>query len=139
MHQPGYIPNSAQKRLAEEVTRIVHGESGLAEALRITVAAQPGSRTSLDKQTMLSLAGEIPSESLPREQVVGVKFIDMLVHANILPSKSEARRMVAGGGIYLNNEKVSDENLVIENHHLIENEFLLIGVGKKKKVVLQIN
>lgn len=133
-----YVPNSAQKRLAEEVTRIVHGDAGVEEALRITQAAQPGSNTTLDKQTLLALAAEIPSDRLPRSQVVGLKFVDLLVQAKILPSKSEARRMVAGGGIYLNNEKVSDENLVIENLHLIEDEFLLVGVGKKKKVVLQV-
>lgn len=138
MHHEGYVANSAQKRLAAEVTRIVHGEPGLAEALCITQAAQPGSQTSLDRQTLLALAEEIPSERLARELVVGVKFIDMLVHAKILPSKSEARRMVAGGGIYLNNEKVSDESLAIEERHLVENEFLLIGIGKKKKVVLQV-
>lgn len=138
MRHKDYVPNSAQKRLAEEVTRIVHGDEGLEEALRITQAAQPGFHTTLDKQTLLALAAEIPSQRLPREQVVGLKFIDVLVHAKILPSKSEARRMIMGGGIYLNNEKINDENVVIEDSHFIENEFMLIGIGKKKKVILQV-
>ncbi len=138
MQRKDYLPNSAQKRLAEEITRLVHGEEGLTDALRITAAAQPGSHTVLDKETLLALAAELPSEKLPRSQVLGIKMIDMLVHAKILSSKSEARRMVAGGGIYLNNEKVSDENFVIEKQHLIEDAFLLVGIGKKKKVVLQI-
>jgi tyrosyl-tRNA synthetase len=46
--------------------------------------------------------------------------------------------MLAGGGIYLNNKKVMDENLIIESQHLIEGEFLLLGIGKKKKMVLQV-
>jgi tyrosyl-tRNA synthetase len=138
MQSEGYVPNSAQKRLAEEITRIVHGEVGLEDALRVTEAAKPGSHTVLDKTTMHALVSELPNEKLPRHHVVEVKYIDLLVHAKILPSKSEARRMISGGGIYLNNEKVEDENLIILNEHLIENEFLLVGIGKKKKVVIQL-
>ena len=138
MKLPHYVPNTAQKKLAEEVTRIVHGEKGFAEAMRVTEAAQPGSKTALDKETLLALASEIPNAYLPRSEIVGKKLIDILVHSKALGSKSEARRMITGGGIYLNNEKVSNENLVIEDHHVIAGEFLLLGVGKKKKVVLQL-
>jgi tyrosyl-tRNA synthetase len=138
MKRQDYIPNTAQRRLAEEVTRIVHSEQGVAEALRITQAAQPGSRTSLDRTTLLAIAGGIPSTVLPRSAILGTKLIDVLVLTHIMSSKSEARRMIASGGVYLNNEKVGDENLIIESHLLIEGEFLLLGAGKKKKVVLQV-
>lgn len=133
-----YIPNSAQKRLAEEVTRIVRGAQGVEEALRITQAAQPGSHTTLDRQTLLALASEMSNVLLPWETLVGAKLMDVLVNCKVLSSKSEARRMIAGGGLYLNNEKVSDESLIIHENYLIESEFLLLGVGKKKKVVLRI-
>jgi tyrosyl-tRNA synthetase len=138
MQRKGYVPNTAQKKLAEEVTRIVHGDRGVEEALRITEAARPGSATALDKNTLLKLISEIPSSSLPRHEVLGAKLPDLLVHSKILTSKSEARRMIAGGGIYLNNEKVVSENLIIESQHLIEGEYLLLGIGKKKKVILQV-
>lgn len=138
MRSPEYVPNSAQKRLAEEVTRIVHDDKGVEEALRITKAAQPGSRTTLDRATLLALASEIPTITMPRSDVVGHKLIDFLVASKALPSKSEARRMISGGGIYLNNEKIGNENLLIEDHQLIENEFLLLGVGKKKKIVIHV-
>jgi tyrosyl-tRNA synthetase len=138
MQRPNYVPNTAQKKLAEEVTRIVHGTQGVEEALSITEAARPGSATTLDRATLLRLSSEIPSRVLPRSEVVGTKLSDLLVHAKTLESKSEARRMIFGGGIYLNNEKVTHENLIIENKHLIEGEFLLLGIGKKKKVILQV-
>lgn len=138
MARRDYVPNVAQKRLAEEVTRIVHGESGVDEALSITQAARPGSATALNKATMIKLAAEIPSYLLARQEVVGAKLSDLLVHSKVLESKSEARRMIAGGGIYLNNEKIVTENLVVEAKHLIDGEFLLLGIGKKKKVILQV-
>ncbi len=138
MERSDYVPNSAQKRLAEEVTRIVHGEKGVEEARRVTEAAQPGSRTALNRETLLALAKEIPTPTLPRSQILGVKLSEVLVQLNFLSSKSEARRLIAGGGLYLNNEKIDNENLVIEEQHVVEGEFLLVGIGKKKKVLLRI-
>lgn len=139
MQRSDYVPNTAQKRLAEEVTRIVHGEEGVQEALRVTESARPGSHTLLNKAILETLVHEIPSKTLSASQVVGSKLIDLLVTIGLLVSKGEARRMLQNGGIYLNNEKMEDEHLVIENRHLIEKEFMLIGVGKKKKMVLRIS
>ena len=138
MKSETYIPNSAQKRLAEEVTRLVHEDKGVEEALRITQAAQPGSQTLLDRSTLLALTAEIPTITVDRSSIVNMKFVDFLVSSNILASKSEARRLIVGGGVYLNNEKVGNENLIIEDHQLIEGEFLLLGVGKKKKIVIRV-
>lgn len=138
MKRPGYIPNTAQKRLAEEVTRIVHGEEGVKEALRVTESARPGSHTVLNKAILETLSQEIPSTTLSISQVLGCKLVDLLVTAGLLISKGEARRMLLNGGIYLNNEKMVDEHLVIENNHLIDREFMLLGIGKKKKMVIRI-
>lgn len=138
MRRQGYVPNTAQKRLAEEVTRIVHGEKGLEEALRITEAALPGAKTMLDSATLKALAGEIPTHKLAREAVVGVKLVDLFVVSTITTSKGEARRLIANGGIYLNNVKVDDEHYAITASHLIDERYLLIGVGKKKKVLIEV-
>ncbi|HEY4832874.1 MAG TPA: tyrosine--tRNA ligase [Waddliaceae bacterium] len=138
MRSNEYIPNSAQKRLAEEVTRIVHGEKGVEDALRITEAAKPGSHTSLDRTTMLELASELPCVILPRAEVIGMKLVDVLAQSKILTSKSEARRMIVGGGVYINNAKINDADLRLESCHLIDGEFLLLGVGKKRKIVIHV-
>ncbi|MFN0065412.1 MAG: S4 domain-containing protein, partial [Chlamydiales bacterium] len=127
-------PNFAQKRLAQEVTRLIHGEEGLVEAEKITQAARPGAQTELKRDVLQS----IPNKVLPKEIVLGKKAVDLLVEAEIVGSKSEARRLISHGGVYLNNEKVEDEHLILSPNHLVEGKFLLFGVGKKKKIVISI-
>ncbi len=138
MEAADYLPNAAQKRLAEEVTRIVHGQEGLDEAVRVTEAAKPGSETALDSATLLALAADLPSKSLAPSEVVGIRLVDLIVDCGLLSSKGEARRMITGGGTYLNNEKITDDQLILSENHLIENQFLLLGIGKKKKLVVRI-
>jgi tyrosyl-tRNA synthetase len=133
-----YTPNSAQMRLAEEVTRIVHGQEGLDEAIRVTAAAKPGSHTELDSSTLRVLAADLPSKTLPASEVVGIKLVDLIVGCGLLESRGEARRMIIGGGTYINNEKITDDQLILSEIHLIENQFLLLGIGKKKKLVVRI-
>ncbi len=139
MQKKDYIPNTAQKRLADEVTRIIHGETGLQNALRITSAAAPGAKTSLDIATLEALANEALSKTLSKMEVIGVKLIDLLVRVELVPSKSEARRLINGGGVYLNNEKIENENITVENSHLVEGKLFLLGIGKKKKMVVKIH
>lgn len=138
MQRKDYTPNTAQARLAEEVTRLVHGEKGVEEAKRVTEAARPGSHTELNSVTLQALAADLPSKKLLRSEVVGIKLIDLLVLLELVESKGEGRRMIIGGGVYLNNGKVADDQTVIGEKHLIENRFLLVGMGKKKKLVVHV-
>jgi tyrosyl-tRNA synthetase len=138
MKTPGYHPNSAQKRLAQEVTKIVHGEVGLQFARKITTAAAPGAKTQLDAATLSQLAHEHKATDLPLDQVEKAKIVDLIVKAEGAPSKGEARRLIQNGGVYLNNEKISDENYHLEKKDIIESKFVLIAIGKKKKVVIKI-
>ncbi len=64
MLQPGYAPNSAQKRLAEEVTRFVHGEEGLQAALKVTQGMAPGSEAALSAEVLEDLMRDMPHEPL---------------------------------------------------------------------------
>lgn len=138
MCEENYVPNSAQKKLAEEVTKIVHGDKGLEEALKITVAAAPGSKTILDESTLQTLAHEIPTIDFSLEEVLGTSIVDLLVKTQCVPSKSEARRLITGGGIYLNNEKVINDKMIVEKTTCLSGRFLLISVGKKKKILVQL-
>ncbi len=138
MQERHYIPHTAQRRLAEEVTLLVHGKEGLESALSVTQAAKPGAKTLLDLPTFESLAHEIPTKEILLEEVIGSSILDLLMKTEILPSKSEGRRLLAGGGVYLNNEKVIDEKMKIEKTHLVGNRFLLLSLGKKKKIVVKV-
>lgn len=138
MKSSDYVPNTAQKRLAEEVTRIVHGEEGVKTALKVTEGAAPGSKTVLDAQVLENLAAGMPSHTLALAEVVDTKLIDLMVRAGLQASKGDARKLVRNGGVYLNNEQILDENLTVDRQHLISGRLLLIAVGKKNKVLIRI-
>jgi len=139
MSHPGYLPNTAQKKLAEELTHLVHGKDGLEKALRVTEGAAPGAKGStLDIEVLQEIAQDMPNISLPRENVIGHKFTDVAALSGIVGSKGEATRLVAGGGAYLNNEKIDDPSLKIDQDHLIGGQFLLLGMGKKKKILVKV-
>ncbi len=138
MKSSRYVPNTAQKKLSEEVTRIVHGEKGLALAQRVTEAAAPGAKAQLDAETLQAVLKEMPHVLLSKNEVVGQKFVDIAVKTNILPSKGEVNRLIQNGGAYLNDEKVEDTGLRIEEGDLVGGQYLLIGVGKKKKILVKV-
>lgn len=133
-----YVPNTAQKRLAEEVTRIVHGEEGLLTALKVTSGLAPGSSTVLDADTLEAMSGDMPCVSLPADEVVGSKVVDIIVKAGMQASKGDARRLIRNGGVSVNNQKIDDENSVIAADLLIDKRLLLLTVGKKNKLLIRI-
>lgn len=139
MQSPGYIPNTAQKRLAEEVTRIVHGEAGVQTALRVTAGAAPGSEAALDASMLETLAKDMPSHMLQAGEVVDAKLVDLMVKVGLQSSKGEARRLIRNGGVYLNNKQVADENIAVQKEDLIEGKLMLLAVGKKNKVLIRLN
>jgi tyrosyl-tRNA synthetase len=138
MTLPDYLPNTAQKRLAEEVTRIVHGEEALNKAQKATEAAAPGSKTALNVDLLEQISGDMPSKNLSRSEVVEQKLVDLVVHVGLQGSKGDARRLIRNGGVYLNNIKVADENISIQESDLIEGRLLLLALGKKNKILIRI-
>ncbi|EFN56179.1 hypothetical protein CHLNCDRAFT_48743 [Chlorella variabilis] len=138
MQSPGYVANTAQRRLAEEVTRFVHGEEGLRQALKATEALAPGAATKLDADSLEAAAGDAPSASLPRDQVVGAPLADVMVAVGMQPSKAAVRRMIKGGGVRVNNEKVDDELAALGEDDLIDGRLVLIAAGKKNKMLVRV-
>lgn len=138
MSNADYVPNTAQKRLAQEVTRIVHGEEGLSTALRVTQGAAPGANTTLDASTLESISHDMPSYELNAGDVIGQKILDLMIKVGLQPSKGEARRLIKNGGVYVNNEKIADEGASVAQADLIEGRLLLLAAGKKNKVLIKI-
>ncbi|KAI4375745.1 hypothetical protein MLD38_013575 [Melastoma candidum] len=138
MKRPGYVPNTAQRRLAEEVTRFVHGDEGLQEALRATEALRPGAETKLDWKAIEGIAEDLPSYSLPYDEVLNTSVVDLCVLSGLLESKSAARRLLKQGGLYLNNCRVDTESK-IEADDIVDGKVLLLSAGKKNKVVVRIS
>lgn len=138
MQDKEYMPNTAQKRLAEELTRLIHGEEGLAKALKVTEGAAPGSDAALDAESFREIAKDMSSTELPIGEVTGHKFVDIAVKIGLLPSKGEAVRLINNGGAYLNNVRLEDPNFRISDQSLVGGEFLLFGSGKKKKMLVRV-
>ena len=135
---PNTPPNIAQTRLAQEITRFVHGEENLKKALSITQNVKPGSLTSLDIETLENLEKEIPSITLEADLLLKTSIIDLLNYVKLTSSKGESRRLIKNGGVYLNNQKILDAQKTITNEDLIKNKILLLGVGKKKKMIIRL-
>jgi tyrosyl-tRNA synthetase len=94
----------AQRRLAEEMCRFVHGEEELRKVQMASQALFGTEIRHLSKETLREILHDAPTTTLSRESLAdGMPLIDILANAQILPSKGAARKEIAGGGIYVNN------------------------------------
>lgn len=139
MKQPSYEPNTAQKRLAEELTQMIHGEKGLKTALRVTQAASPGQKGALDASSFQQIIQDMPHVALTLSEVIGERFVDVAAKIGLFPSKSEAIRLINQGGAYLNNEKIEDPQFRFAQENLVGGKFILLAAGKKKKMLIKIS
>lgn len=93
----GRCPHRKERPLGP--LQFVHGEEGLEQAVRATEAMRPGQDTRLDAAALEAIARDVPSTSLPRDQVVGRPVVDVVVAAGLQPSKGAVRRLVQNGGL----------------------------------------
>lgn len=124
----------AQRALAEEITRIVHGEEGLAAALSATAALFGTERFSgLDDRTLADAFDSAPSADLPRTDLEeGIGILALMAAAGAAASNGEARRLVEQGGVSLNNERIDDAGRMVGVADLAGATTLVIRVGKKR-------
>jgi tyrosyl-tRNA synthetase len=132
----------AQRVLAEDVTTLVHGAD---ECARSVAASQAlfgqGELRDLDEKTLAAALAEVPAVTLPAGAGAGgelPRVADLLAEAGIVPSKSEARRAIAGGGAYLNNVKVPDADFAPQTSDLLHGRFLVLRRGKRTIVGVQV-
>jgi tyrosyl-tRNA synthetase len=125
---------SAQKALADEVTRRLHGETGLARAQQATRALFGGDVTGLGADDVADIFADVPSHELSREELggEGKALADLLAETGAAGSKGEARRSIEGGGVYVNNVRVDDVARRVTTHDAIEGRFILLRMGKKR-------
>ena len=126
-----------QKRLAEEVTVMVHSREDLDMAIEASNIlfgkSTKESLLKLDEQTLLDVFAGVPHYEIPRDAIIGKPAIELLTQdAKVFPSKGEMRKLTQGGGVSLNKEKLSDANHVITEADLLDGKYLLAQQGKKK-------
>ena len=129
---------AAQRRLAEEVTRLVHGEEALQNAQRASQAVFGGELTGLDERTLLEVFSEVPSSDLPAANLADERpLLDALVEAGVFPSKGEARRLVRNGGLYVNNVRIDAEDAKLGQASLLTANLAVVRTGKKNYHLLR--
>jgi tyrosyl-tRNA synthetase len=120
----------AQRALAEEVTTLVHGA---AECEQVITASRAlfgqGALESLDERTLAAALAEVPRTTVPAGPFPTVA--DLLAETGLCKSKSEARRTIAQGGAYVNNQKVEAEDAVPAGSDLLHGRFLVLRRGKR--------
>jgi tyrosyl-tRNA synthetase len=132
-----------QKRLAEEVTVIVHSREDLNSAVEASqILFGKGTTESLIKmneKTFLSVFEGVPVFDVKKELISeGVTVSDLCaVHSQIFPSKGELRRLVQGGGLSINKEKIENPEKIIETDLLLNGKYLLVQKGKKNYYLIR--
>ncbi|HSU83631.1 MAG TPA: tyrosine--tRNA ligase [Thermoanaerobaculia bacterium] len=123
----------AQKRLAREVTGMVHGEDALAKAERATAVLFGAEVSALEPREVSDVFADVPSTEIPKARLQeGLPLVDLLVTAGLTPSKGEARRAIQGGGIYLNNLRMAEEKRAVTTEDTIGGELIVLRKGRKE-------
>ncbi|MDV2581239.1 tyrosine--tRNA ligase [Alkalibacillus haloalkaliphilus] len=124
----------AQRSLAEEMTKMVHGEEALNQAQRITHALFNGDIKELTKEEVEVGFKDVPTFELEESEK---GLIDLLVEANISSSKRQAREDISNGAIYINDERQQDLKYFIDETDRIDDAFTIIRRGKKKYFLIK--
>ncbi len=123
---------AAQKKLAAEVTRIVHGEENLTLAIKASEVLFGGEVSGLRDHDLHDIFADVPSFSIDRAALEsGIRMTDALVQSGAAKSKGEAGRLISGGGVYINNRRVTAADAQIGIVDLASETMLVLRVGKK--------
>ena len=131
-----------QKALAREVTIMCHGEAEYEKALEASRMLF-GNATSealrkLDEKTFLAVFSGVPTFDVKREDLAG-GILDLLaVKTAIFPSKGEARKMIQGGGVSLNKDKLTDIDYAVSENDIIDGHYILAQKGKKNYFIINV-
>jgi tyrosyl-tRNA synthetase len=125
---------AAQKALAEDVTRRLHGESGIAKARQATEALFGGGVAGLDADDIADIFADVPSHEIDRDQLggEGKPLVELLTDSGIASSKGDARRSIEGGGVYVNNVRVGDVARSLTMSDTIGGRYVLVRIGKRR-------
>lgn len=125
----------AQRRLAEEVTRFVHGEEALLQAQNITKALFGGGNLKqLTASEIEQGFKDVPSHTTSQSEI---GLVDLLVEAKIVPSKRQAREDIKNGAIYINGDRCQALDKVIGEEDKIDHSFTVIRRGKKRYFLIR--
>ncbi|WP_214481649.1 tyrosine--tRNA ligase [Bacillus sp. SM2101] len=126
---------TAHKALAQEVTKLVHGEEALNQAIKISNSLFNGEISALTAEEIKQGFKDVPSYNFEGEDEIGL--VDLLVTSKVSTSKRQAREDIKNGAIYINGERTQEIDRVITNTDRIEGQFTVIRRGKKKYFLIK--
>ena len=133
---------SLQQLLAKEVTIMIHGETEYANALAASKMLFGNSTSEelrkLDEKTFLAVFNGVPTFDVPKSELP-CNILDFLaVKTGVFPSKGEARKMTAGGGVSINKDKVTDINYEVSEKDIMDSKYILAQKGKKNYFIINV-
>ena len=130
---------TAQTELAAWLTRFVHGEDGLRSAEGASKKLFGGDLSGATDQSLSEMFADVPSGTMQRDRLAGegLWVVEGVVAAGLAKSNGEARREIKGGGIYVDNQRVTDDQLRLSESHLTSESVMVLRRGKKKYALLK--
>lgn len=125
----------AQKKLAEEVTELMHGKQALNEALRVTNALFSGDFNDLNENEFKMIEKTLDVAHLAS----GTELVDALVETKLASSKREARQFITSNAVSINGEKVDDLAYTLSQEQTYHNRYVMMRRGKKKYALVILN
>ena len=119
----------AQKKLAEEVVKMVHGQKALEKAIQVTESLFSGSFSDLDEEALAMMSKTLPQTS-------NKTLMDALIDLGLAQSKREAREFLSNGAITLNGEKIQDVEKMLSKEDFLAGLYAIVRRGKKKYGVI---
>jgi tyrosyl-tRNA synthetase len=141
-HEQDAAARLLQKRLAEEVTRFIHGQQELEKAIATTQKLflnQQAPAESLSEEDLASMEGVVHIRFALQDLQQGIDVVSFLAQSGILPSKGEARKLVQGGGISINRKKVESTDWSVGPELLLHGKYLLVQKGKKNYYLAEVS
>ncbi len=139
-HQTDPGKKVLQKKLAEEVTRFVHGEAHLQEALLTTEKAFAQKEIPAEELTVEDIEAMkgVTQLIFAKERLQeGIDVVSFLAEAGSFPSKGEARKTIQGGGVSINRKKVQDVQLKVDSSFLLHDKYILVQKGKSNHFLVK--
>ena len=138
-HQSDPGRRTAQRRLATELTSLIHGPEGLNTAELATEIFFGAEISELTDAQLAGIFADVPSKELPRSRLSGegLPIIDALVEAGLAKSKGEARRLITQGGAYVNNRRIDGLETQLDPGHLASESTMVLRTGKKNYALLR--
>jgi tyrosyl-tRNA synthetase len=131
---------AAQRTLAREVTRLVHGDDAVARAERASALLFGEGITELNVDDVLAVFDDVPSVEIPASacEGAGMPLADILVKAGAASSKGEAARLVRGGGVYVNNRRVADDRARLTAGQAISGRLFVVRKGQRQNHLVRL-